>query len=110
LEEGEDVIFTGFVDEEDLPQVYSSAEATLLWSHYEGFGRSALESEACGTPAIAPDKPPMNEWLPEDRFGQDQGDTSVEMSSRSWSQVAEETAEVYRSSVLSEDKKLENNP
>jgi glycosyltransferase involved in cell wall biosynthesis len=63
LEIGEDVIFTGFVDEEDLPQVYSSAEATILWSHYEGFGRSILESTACGTSIVAKDEPPMNEWV-----------------------------------------------
>lgn len=68
LEEGEDIIFTGFVTEEELPYIYSMAEANLLFSHYEGFGRTALEAEACGTPTLTYKKPPMNEYLPEDRF------------------------------------------
>lgn len=62
LQEGEDVIFSGFIDEEDLPQIYSSAEATILWSHYEGFGRSILESKACATQILTREKPPMSEY------------------------------------------------
>lgn len=63
LDIDKDVLFTGFVDEEELPQIYSSAEATILWSDYEGFGRTALESRACGTEVLSPETPPMDEWV-----------------------------------------------
>lgn len=43
----------GFVPDEDMPALYSSAKATLQNSIYEGFGLPALESLSCGTPVIA---------------------------------------------------------
>ena len=41
------------VPEEDLPLLYSSAEALLFPSYYEGFGLPPLEAMACGCPVIA---------------------------------------------------------
>jgi len=55
------VIFTGFVEEDDLPQIYSSAEALLQLSWYEGFGRAPLESMACGTIPIVSDRTSLPE-------------------------------------------------
>ena len=49
------VILTGFVDDEDLPSVYSSARAFVYPSLYEGFGLPPLEAMACGTPVITSD-------------------------------------------------------
>lgn len=45
------VEFVGHVD--DLVQFYVDAELTLVSSRFEGFGFSALESMACGTPVVA---------------------------------------------------------
>ncbi|MHB1355239.1 MAG: glycosyltransferase family 4 protein [Anaerolineae bacterium] len=42
----------GEVAEEDKPALYSGALAFVFPSSYEGFGLPALESLACGTPAI----------------------------------------------------------
>jgi len=38
---------------ENMPEVYKSADVTVLPSDYEGFGLSVLESWAAGTPAIS---------------------------------------------------------
>lgn len=55
------VVFTGFVDQEDLPQLYSSAEALILLSLYEGFGRPPLEAMACGTTPIVSNRTSLPE-------------------------------------------------
>jgi len=44
---------TGFVDDNDLPALYSGATLFLFPSLYEGFGFPVLESMACGTPVVA---------------------------------------------------------
>ena len=47
------VIFTGFVDDGDLPALYTSATLSLMPSLYEGFGIPLLEAMACGVPIMA---------------------------------------------------------
>ncbi len=46
------IFFTGFVDEEDLPALYSNALALCYVSLYEGFGLPPMEAMACGTTVI----------------------------------------------------------
>jgi len=47
--------FTGYVDDADLPALYSAAEAFVYPSFYEGFGLPPLEAMACGAPVITSD-------------------------------------------------------
>jgi len=42
----------GYVEDEDLPALYSGAAVFGYVSHYEGFGLPLLEAMACGTPTV----------------------------------------------------------
>ena len=42
-----------FVEDDDMPALYSGAEFFIFTPIYEGFGMSPVEAYACGTPVIA---------------------------------------------------------
>jgi len=48
-----EIIFTGYVSNEDLPFLYNMAMAFVYPSLYEGFGLPPLEAMSCGTPVIS---------------------------------------------------------
>lgn len=48
----EDVLLTGYVRDDDLPDLYSAADVFAFPSLYEGFGIPILEAMACGTPVV----------------------------------------------------------
>ena len=57
----EDVLLPGFVQDADLPALYSAADLFAYPSLYEGFGLPVLEAQACGTPVLTAN----NSSLPE---------------------------------------------
>jgi len=114
------VHFTGPVADEDLPALYSGAEAFVFPSWYEGFGLPVLEAMACGAPVVASDRSSLPEVAgaagilvpPEDpRAWADALDELLENPERrpewgrkgraraaefTWEKVARATRDVYR--------------
>ena len=60
---GESVLFTGRLDQDDLPFLYSGAHCFVFPSLYEGFGFPPLEAISCGIPTIAYNNSSMPEVL-----------------------------------------------
>ncbi len=57
------IIFTGYVEEKNLPALYSGAKAFVFPSLYEGFGLPPLEAMACGAPVISSSTSSMPEVI-----------------------------------------------
>jgi glycosyltransferase involved in cell wall biosynthesis len=55
------VRFTGFVDDDHLPDLYRGAQLFVYPSLYEGFGLPVLEAMACGTPVITSNRTSLPE-------------------------------------------------
>jgi len=114
-----DVIFVGYVDEEELPKWYNAADLFVFPSLYEGFGLPPLEAMACGTPVITSNASSlpevvgdagiivdsfntdemvraMYEVLTNDGLREDMSKRGLKMANMfSWEKAAEETLEVY---------------
>lgn len=61
----EQVIFTGFVPDDELAHLYNAAAVFVLPSLEEGFGLPIVEAMACGTPVIGSDRGSIPEILGE---------------------------------------------
>jgi glycosyltransferase involved in cell wall biosynthesis len=60
-----DVLFAGFIEEEDKPCLYNLAEIFVYPSFFEGFGLPPLEAMACGVPIIVSNKSSLPEVVGE---------------------------------------------
>ncbi|HCD8046670.1 TPA: glycosyltransferase family 4 protein, partial [Klebsiella michiganensis] len=56
-----DVVFTGFISDDELPAYYRGALMLAMPSIYEGFGLPVIEAMACGTPTIASNTTSLSE-------------------------------------------------
>lgn len=57
----QNVVFTGYVPDEELPALYSAATCFVYPSFYEGFGIPVLEAMACGCPVITSNNSSLKE-------------------------------------------------
>lgn len=57
------ILFTGFIEDDDLPAIYANARLFVFPSMYEGFGIPPLEALACGTPVLSSDSTSLPEVL-----------------------------------------------
>lgn len=62
---GESIIFTGYVSDVDLINLYHYSKSFVLLSKYEGFGRTPIEAYACGANVIVSDIPVFRETMGE---------------------------------------------
>lgn len=116
----DDVMFAGYVHQQELPAWYRAAELFVYPSLYEGFGLPPLEAMACGTPVVTSNAASLPEVVgnaalvvaPDDEValadaivrGLTDRAQREEMIARgfaqaaqfSWARAARETAEVYR--------------
>lgn len=62
----QEVLFLGYLPEEDLPPLLTGASVFVFPSLYEGFGLPPLEAMACGTPVVASNTSSMPEIIQDD--------------------------------------------
>ena len=55
VEHAAQVRFIGFVPDEDMPALYTLADAFAFPTLYEGFGIPVIEAQQCGTPVLTAD-------------------------------------------------------
>ncbi|MCU0607682.1 MAG: glycosyltransferase family 4 protein [Candidatus Edwardsbacteria bacterium] len=58
---GGEVLLPGYIDEQDMPALYSLARVFAYPSTYEGFGLPVLEAMACGVPVVTTDRSSLPE-------------------------------------------------
>ena len=66
---GETVSFLGYVSEEEKVRLFRSSWIHVLTSPKEGWGISALEAAACGTPTVASDSPGLRDAVLDGKTG-----------------------------------------
>jgi glycosyltransferase involved in cell wall biosynthesis len=62
---GRDILFTGYVPEQDLVGLYSGAICFVYPSYFEGFGLPVVEAMQCGVPVIAGNRTSLPEIVGE---------------------------------------------
>ncbi|NCN25339.1 hypothetical protein COT94_01315 [Candidatus Falkowbacteria bacterium CG10_big_fil_rev_8_21_14_0_10_37_14] len=88
-----EVILPGWVDEADMPIIYSAAEMFVFPSNYEGFGIPLLEAMACNTPIAASKTASLPEIACE---------AAVYFDPKNTREIAEKIADVLLSAKLRE--------
>ena len=88
------VKFADYVEQDDLPALYSGALAFTFPSLYEGFGLPPLEAMSCGTPVLASNASSLPEVV---------GEAGLLLSPREPQEWANAVKRVMESSALQEE-------
>ncbi len=89
-----DVIFTGYVSETELAEIYNAVDLFVFPSLYEGFGIPPLEAMACGTPVITSNTSSLPEVV---------GDAAIVVDPYDVNKFAEEMYELLTNDGLREE-------
>lgn len=117
---GGQVLFPGYIPDDDLPPIYAAASLFVFPSLYEGFGLPPLEAMACGTPCVVSNSSSLPEVagsaallfnptslenfeecvarvLMDEELRENLREAGLRQAAAfSWSRAAEETLRVYR--------------
>jgi glycosyltransferase involved in cell wall biosynthesis len=88
---GQDILFPGWIDQKDLPAVYSLADLFLYPSNLEAFPIPITEAMACGTPIVTSDANGLEEIA---------GDAALLVDPRDAESIAEAMHRVLSDSEL----------
>ncbi len=92
-----DVIFTGYVDDGDVPLLMNIAKAFCFPSLYEGFGMPPLEAMASGTPVIVSNVSSLPEVV---------GDCGISVNPYNVDEIASALIHALDETVQAEQRKL----
>jgi len=92
----ENVIFTGRIDQADLPTLYSGASVFVYPSFGEGFGIPPLEAMACGVPVVVSNTTALPEVV---------GDAGVQINPRDVKEIGAAMLRVLENEGLQEQLK-----
>lgn len=93
----DDIVFPGYVDDEDVPEIMRYAQAFCFPSLYEGFGMPPLEAMSCGVPVIVSDCSSLPEVV---------GNCGIQVDPYSVEQISEALIKMTDLNFISEQRKL----
>jgi len=86
-----EILFPGYIQDVDLPALYSAADLFAFPSLYEGFGLPPLEAMACGTPVVASNSSSLPEVV---------GEAALSVEAESTEELAAAMAKPFEDSEL----------
>ena len=95
----ERIIFTGYVPDEDLAALYSSAMLFVYMSFCEGFGLPPLEAMQCGTPVICSNTTSLPEVM---------GDAGILVAPTNYEEISAAMLKIYHDDKFREHLKQQS--
>lgn len=93
IRSGDNIILTGYVDDDDLPALNSGASLMIYPSLCEGFGMSVLDAMACGVPVITSNNSSLPEVV---------GDAAILINPKNVNDISKSIKRVLTSADLSQ--------